>query len=168
LGIEMKSANPKLLRRHALMLTALLIAPVVAFDRAEAACTPASPASGTTVECSGDTGSNNVSAGYGLSGDNNNIYNIQAGATVTGGSIGVEFGTGATFNNSGTITGGDTGVHSGVGDVTVNNTGTGAITGGASVSKAPTSPSPATPVGSRVAFWASALQLMLMSPTPTS
>jgi outer membrane autotransporter protein len=126
----MKSANPKLLRRHALMLTALLIAPVVAFDRAEAACTPASPASGTTVECSGDTGSNNVSAGYGLSGDNNNIYNIQAGATVTGGSIGVEFGTGATFNNSGTITGGDTGVHSGVGDVTVNNTGTGAITGG--------------------------------------
>src|SRR6266568_1218334 len=127
-GARAKSyvAGPKLiLRRHAL-LQALLIASFAMSGRAEAACTPASPVSNTIVTCIGKTTNQNGTNGYGTVNDNNNTYNIQAGATVTGDGFGVVFGTGATVNNDGTITGG-IGINGS--DATINNTSTGVITG---------------------------------------
>ncbi len=127
-GARAKSyvAGPKLiLRRHAL-LQALLIASFAMSGRVEAACTPASPVSNTIVTCIGKTTNQNGTNGYGTVNDNNNTYNIQAGATVTGDGFGVVFGTGATVNNDGTITGG-IGINGS--DATINNTSTGVITG---------------------------------------
>jgi uncharacterized protein with beta-barrel porin domain len=127
----MKPANPKLLTgRHALMLAAA-ISTFAAVDRAEAECLPPSTASSATVNCSGDTTNSGPDAGvgYGTFDDNNNTYNIQAGATVTGDDTGVRFGTGATFNVSGTITGAFVGIEGG--DATINITRTGIITGDA-------------------------------------
>jgi hypothetical protein len=119
-------AGPKLfLRRHALM-QALLIASFAMSGRAEAACTPASPVNNTIVTCTGKTTNQNGTNGYGTVNDNNNTYNIQAGATVTGDGFGVVFGTGATVNNDGTITGG---IGISGSDATINNTSTGVITG---------------------------------------
>ena len=75
-----------LAQRHSLLLQAIALAPLIALaapvDRAEAACTPPSSASDTTVTCSGTTTNSGPDAitGYGTRGDNNNIYNIQAGA----------------------------------------------------------------------------------------
>jgi hypothetical protein len=123
--MKMKPAKPKALRRHALMPT-LLIASVAAFGCAEAACTPASPVNNTTVTCTGTTTNQNGSNGYGTANDNNNTYNIQAGATVTGDGFGVVFGMGGTVNNAGTVTGG-IGINGR--DATINNMGTGVITG---------------------------------------
>jgi uncharacterized protein with beta-barrel porin domain len=128
--MKMKSANPKLLTgRHALML-AVTIAAFAAVDRAEADCTPPLSTSGATVVCSGATSnsSSDAGVGYGTFHDNNNTYNIQAGATVTGDEDGVRYGTGATFNNSGALTGTSFAGISGS-DVTVNNSRTGVITG---------------------------------------
>jgi len=119
-------AGPKLiLRRHALM-QALLIASFAMSGRVEAACTPASPVNNTIVTCTGKTTNQNGTNGYGTVNDNNNTYNIQAGATVTGDDFGVVFGTGATINNDGTITGG---IGISGSDATINNTSTGVITG---------------------------------------
>ena len=119
-------AGPKLiLRRHALM-QALLIASFAMSGRAEAACTPASPVNNTIVICTGKTTNQNGTNGYGTVNDNNNTYNIQAGATVTGDGFGLVFGTGATVNNDGTITGG---IGISGSDATINNMSTGVITG---------------------------------------
>jgi len=119
-------AGPKLiLRQHALM-QGLLIASFAMSGRADAACTPASPVNDTIVTCTGKTTNQNGTNGYGTVNDNNNTYNIQVGATVTGAGFGVVFGTGATINNNGTITGG-IGI-SGT-DAAINNTSTGVITG---------------------------------------
>ena len=85
-GAEMKTANSKLLTgRHALML-AVAMAPFAAADRAAADCTPASSASGATVTCSGFTNNSGEGGftGYGTYNDSNNIYNIEADATVIG------------------------------------------------------------------------------------
>ena len=118
--------GPRLiLRRHALM-QALLIACFAMSGRADAACTPASPVNNTIVTCTGKTTNQNGTNGYGTVNDNNNTYNIQAGATVTGDDFGVVFGTGATVNNHGTITG-SIGISGS--DATINNTSTGVITG---------------------------------------
>jgi hypothetical protein len=123
------------------MMLGLLLASVAAVGRAEA-CTvggsPSTSASNATVDCSGDTkdSSPNGRNGYGTANDDNNTYNIHAGATVTGdgasgGGFGVSFGAGAMFNNSGTITGLNSGINGT--DATVNNlsigTGTGVISG---------------------------------------
>ena len=113
----------------------LLIVLVMANGRVRAACTPPSSASDTTVNCSGTTTNSgpDTVTGYGTLGDNNNTYNIQAGATVEGTAFGVRFGTGATFNNSGTIIGansaGITGNNLDRSVVAVNNAGTGIISG---------------------------------------
>src|SRR3954470_13685022 len=104
---EMTMRNPSArdqIQRRVKMLT-LLAASVVTSDRALAACDPTSPVSNTTVTCTGVTVGQNGITGYGTAGDNNNTYNIQAGARVEGSSFGVRFNTGATFNNSGTIIG---------------------------------------------------------------
>ncbi len=119
-------AGPKLIpRRHALMQV-LLIASFAMSGRAEAACTPASPVNNTIVTCTGKTTNQNGTNGYGTVNDNDNTYNIQAGATVTGDGFGMVFGTGATVNNDGTITGG---IGISGSDATINNTSTGVITG---------------------------------------
>src|SRR6202163_2622850 len=113
-------------------MLAVTIAAFAAVDRAEADCTPPSSTSGATVVCSGATSNSSPdhNDGYGTFNDNNNTYNIQAGATVTGDDDGVRYGTGATFNNSGTITGTNNAGIDGDFDVTVNNSRTGVITGG--------------------------------------
>src|SRR4051812_43182620 len=72
---------------------ALASVSVVAIGRAEA-CTvggvPSTFASGATVDCAGTTTNTGPggATGYGGGGDNNNIYNIQVGATVTGTNFG--------------------------------------------------------------------------------
>jgi Autotransporter beta-domain len=127
-------------QRHSLLLQATALAPlivlVMANGRVQAACTPPSSASDTTVTCSGTTINSGpgASTGYGSENDNNNTYNIQAGATVEGSSFGVRFGSQATFNNFGTIKGA---VAAGIrdshltaaGHFTVTNAGTGIISG---------------------------------------
>ena len=128
-----------LAQRRSMLRQAVALAPLIAvvapLQRAEAACTPPSSASDTTVNCSGTTTNSGPGTvtGYGTLGDNNNTYNIQAGATVEGTAFGVRFGTGATFNNSGTIIGansaGITGNNVDRSVVTVNNAGTGIISG---------------------------------------
>ena len=119
-------AGPKLiLRRHAL-IRGLLIVYFAMSGRAEAACTPASPVNNTIVTCTGKTINQNGTNGYGTVNDNNNTYNIQADATVTGDGFGLVFGTEATVNNDGTITGG---IGISGSDATINNTSTGVITG---------------------------------------
>jgi uncharacterized protein with beta-barrel porin domain len=97
--------------RHFAFRPAAAMVPVIvlvmANGRAQAACTPASSASDTTVTCSGNTTNSGPGAitGYGSENDNNNTYNIQAGATVEGTFFGVRFGSQATFNNLGAIKG---------------------------------------------------------------
>jgi hypothetical protein len=129
-----------LAQRHSLLLQATALAPWIALvapvDRAEAACTPPSSASDTTVTCTGTTTNSGPGAdtGYGAVGDNNNTYNIQAGATVEGGAFGVIFGNRATFNNLGTIKGvGAAGIRdsnlTATGHFNVTNASTGIISG---------------------------------------
>jgi len=102
-----------------------MIALFAAVGRAEADCTPASSASGAQVVCTGDTlnSAPGGQVGYGTANDNNNTYDIRAGATLTGegNSPGLVFGTGGTINNAGTITG-----INGA-DATINNFSTGVI-----------------------------------------
>jgi hypothetical protein len=119
-------AGPRLILRRHVLMQALLIASFAMSGRAEATCTPASPVNNTIVTCSGRTANQNGTNGYGTVNDNNNTYNIEAGATVTGDGFGVVFGTGATVNNDGTIRGG-IGVSGS--DAIINNASTGAITG---------------------------------------
>jgi uncharacterized protein with beta-barrel porin domain len=118
------SARRRLARGHALAL-ALLIAPFAAVGQAEADCTLASTVKNATVTCTGTTTGDPT--GFGTTADDNNTYNIQAGANVTGTRFGMVSGTGATFNNSGTIAGGLDGIVGG--DATINNFSTGRIAG---------------------------------------
>jgi len=70
---------------------------------------------------SGDTknSSPDPTIGYGTFHDNNNTYNINAGATVKGDNFGLVLGSGGTINNSGAVTG-DVGID-GTDFFTVNN-----------------------------------------------
>jgi outer membrane autotransporter protein len=134
LEIKMKLANPNVLTGRRALMLAVTISTFAAVDRAEADCNPpssAAPITNKTITCSGATSnsSRDANAGYGTFNDDNNTYNIQAGATVMGDQDGVRYGTGATFNNSGAITGITFAGISGS-DVTVNNSRTGVITGG--------------------------------------
>ncbi|MES2193086.1 MAG: autotransporter domain-containing protein [Pseudomonadota bacterium] len=118
-------------RGHALAL-ALLIASFAMTGPARAACTPPSTASNATVDCSGvvtNSGPDNIT-GYGTNSDDNNIYNIQAGATVTGTSFGLRTGSGATINNFGVVSGPNAaGIDSNNGTVTLTNASAGIISG---------------------------------------
>jgi hypothetical protein len=119
-----------LIRRHAVALVPL-VALVMASEQAKAECTPAAPIDNTTVTCSGTTNNPN-GAGYGTLDDKGNTYNILSGASVTGTSVGIQYGNNglrppdSVLNNFGTITGGDGGLFSGF-NATINNAGT--ITG---------------------------------------
>jgi len=106
-----------------------MAAPFAATGRAEAACTPISPVSSATVTCSGATSNQqNAGTGYGTNTDDNNTYNIQAGATVDGTKFGFITRNGAVFSNAGTINGtGSAGITGG--DMTVTNLGGATISG---------------------------------------
>ncbi len=68
------------LHRHALGL-ALLAAPFVLADRAEAACAPAT-GNNVTVTCS-DTTTSSAGIGYGTGFETGNTINVLSGASVT-------------------------------------------------------------------------------------
>ncbi|WP_298874606.1 autotransporter domain-containing protein [uncultured Bradyrhizobium sp.] len=109
--------------------SALLLAPLLAVDRAEAACTPVAPVNNATIVCSGnvDTQQGGVT-GYGTPNDNNNTYQVQAGATVHGPSFGIETGSCGILTNLGTIDGPNAaGLRAG--DVTVTNASGATISG---------------------------------------
>jgi outer membrane autotransporter protein len=125
----MKSANPLLTGRHALMLAAA-ISTFAAIDRAEAACDPVSPIVGTnvTVTCTGTTDGQNGAIGYGTATDTGNTINVLSGASVTGTGLGILLQDG-TINNDGLIeaTGGFAGAILATTTVTVNNKSSGTI-----------------------------------------
>jgi len=101
--------------------SAILLAPLLVIDRAEAACTPVAPVNNASIVCSGnvDTQQGGVT-GYGTSNDNNNSYQINAGAAVHGSFFGIVTGFGGVLSNLGTIDGPNAaGLRAG--DVTVSN-----------------------------------------------
>lgn len=77
---------------------------------ARAICTPGA-ANGVTAICTGTTTNQGPGAtnGYGNAGQDNVTLTVEAGATVSGTSMGVNLGTNTTVFNSGTISGGDYG-----------------------------------------------------------
>jgi fibronectin-binding autotransporter adhesin len=106
----------------ALVLSA---APLVAVERAEAACSPDPLVNNATATCTDATANQSGNNGYGTGAETGVTINVDptAGttgtATVTGTSIGIAIGDG-TINNAGTISGGSDGLFlSG----TVNNSG---------------------------------------------
>jgi len=131
---------------------AVVAATALAGSGAWAACTPAAgpgpgtPASGTTVTCSGTTTNQNAPAGYGTGGQNGLTINVVTGASVIGTNDGFSLdGTTAanTINNSGTISddGSNPTLFNGVstlfgGSITVTNNATGSITGTSSAANA--------------------------------
>lgn len=120
------TVNRSLLRVPA---SAVLLAPLLVANRAEAACTPVAPVSNATIVCSGnvDTQQGGVT-GYGTSNDTNNTYQVVAGATVHGSSFGIVTGSGGVLSNLGTIDGTNAaGLRAG--DVTVSNAGGATISG---------------------------------------
>jgi uncharacterized protein with beta-barrel porin domain len=111
---------------HRALMPGLLLASCAMLGQAQAACTPDSPVSSTTVTCTGAT-----TGGYGNFQDTGNTYNIVSGASVTGLDNGLRFNSG-TVNNSGTISStaniGGRAIDAGTADVT-NGAG-GVISGG--------------------------------------
>ncbi|MEH2502706.1 hypothetical protein V1290_001517 [Bradyrhizobium sp. AZCC 1578] len=97
-----------LMLRHAIAL-APLVAPIAAFDRAQAACDPTSPVNNSTITCAGTTTNANGTDGYGTDTDTGNTINVASGASVTGTRHGLTFSRG-TVNNSGSIAGGSSGI----------------------------------------------------------
>ena len=88
---------------------ALLVAPMVTIERAEAQCTPATstatPANNTTVTCSGTTQNQNTDGvsnfGYGTGNETGITIDVQSGASVTG--TGIPPNTSGIFVHDGTI-----------------------------------------------------------------
>ncbi|HKO71994.1 MAG TPA: autotransporter domain-containing protein [Bradyrhizobium sp.] len=119
----------RLLRGHLFALT-LTVAPLAMMAHAQAGCTVGGAAStfasNSTVDCTGTTtntapGNND---GYGTAGDDNNIYNINTGASVVGTISGIVSGENGTYHVLGTVTGGGgAGIETG-GFATVTNSGT--------------------------------------------
>ena len=109
------------LQRHALGV-ALLAAPFVLADRAEAACAPAT-GNNVTVTCSGTT-NGGAGIGYGSGFETGNTINVLSGARVTGGDSGISINSGIV-NNAGTISAtGLGGFGIAANTAIVNNTGT--------------------------------------------
>ncbi|MHC4043202.1 autotransporter family protein [Bradyrhizobium sp. 23AC] len=104
-------------------------APLLAVDRAEAACTPAAPVSNATIVCSGDVNAQQApNNGYGTNLDDNNIYRIEVGAKVHGSAFGIQSGDGNVVINAGIIDGALASGLSGLG-LTVSNLDGATITG---------------------------------------
>lgn len=97
-------------RTTAIALLALPIILLMTASSVEAACAPpagpGTPASGTTVTCSGTTTNQNPPAGYGDGSQNGLSINVLGGASVIGTNVGFALDgqtTANTINNSGTI-----------------------------------------------------------------
>ncbi|TWB03859.1 autotransporter outer membrane beta-barrel domain-containing protein [Bradyrhizobium stylosanthis] len=87
-----------------LLAPAALLAPLLVAERVEAACTPAAPVSNTTITCSGNS-QQSTSTGYGAGTEDNNHYQIEAGANVHGNAFGILSGNNNTVVNAGMIDG---------------------------------------------------------------
>lgn len=107
----------------------LLVAPLLAVESAEAACTPTAPVSNAVVTCTGTTTDANGTTGYGTATDSGNTINISAGSSVIGTHIGIEQSMGAV-NNAGSIrtdvTNGQIGIAA-LNGVDLNNASTGRV-----------------------------------------
>ncbi|OAF12354.1 autotransporter outer membrane beta-barrel domain-containing protein, partial [Bradyrhizobium neotropicale] len=99
----LSTVSRRLLRIQA---PALLLAPWIMAEPAEAACTPPSPVNGTVVTCTGATDNANGTIGYGSATDIGNTINVVSGARVSGSSSGITLMQGKV-NSSGQIIGGD-------------------------------------------------------------
>ena len=119
-SIFMTTSGPhSFLHRHALGL-ALLAAPFMLADRAEAACAPAT-GNNVTVTCSDTTTSSGIGYGTGL--ETGNTINVLSGASVKA-AFGIDIKT-ATLNNAGVVSGSTVGIDAQT--IAVSNSGT--ITG---------------------------------------
>jgi outer membrane autotransporter protein len=107
-GMKMKSTNPKLLTgRHALLL-AVTIGSSAMSGSAEAMndCTPAVPADGVIVTCTGTVTNQNDPNGFGNGTENVTVVNH---AILTGTTNGISLKSGGV-DNFGTVTGGQRGI----------------------------------------------------------
>jgi outer membrane autotransporter protein len=135
--VKSKTADPIRFSRRLTPALALLIAPLIAAERAEAACTPAAPVSDSIVTCTGTTNNQNGTDGYGDPLDLRNTINVDPGASVTGTDIGIRLtgnGNGVnadTINNSGTISGTGLGGIVGFSGIVNNNVGASILAPGA-------------------------------------
>jgi hypothetical protein len=81
-GLEMKRILLATVKRSLLRVPAcaLVLGPLLAIDRAEAAWTPVAPVSNATIVCSGNVDTQQVGVtGYGTFNDNNNTYQVKVG-----------------------------------------------------------------------------------------
>jgi hypothetical protein len=117
-----------------LLAGATAIALLMPTSQTLAACSPTAgpgtPASGTTVTCSGATNNQNGVEGYGTGAQSGLTVNVQTSASVTGADDGILLNNTNTVNNSGAITGnGFAGIEA-TNSITVNNAAAATITGG--------------------------------------
>ncbi|MBR0686819.1 autotransporter domain-containing protein [Bradyrhizobium manausense] len=107
--------------------SALLLAPWIMAESAEAACTPPSPVNNAVVTCSGTITNANGTIGYGSATDTGNTINVVAGTFLNGTTSGITLNQGS-INNAGAVLGGSaasngaTGIAAG-GDFELKNTG---------------------------------------------
>jgi hypothetical protein len=107
--------------------SALLLAPWIMTESAEAACTPPSPVNGAVVTCTGTINNANGTIGYGSATDTGNTINLVSGSIVNGTTSGITLNQG-TVHNAGAILGGTaasngaTGIAAG-GNLDLKNTG---------------------------------------------
>ena len=106
---------------------ALMLAPWIMTESAQAACTPASPVNGAVVTCTGTTNNVNGTIGYGSATDTGNTINLVSGSNLNGATSGITLNQG-TINNAGAVLGGSavtngaTGIAA-LGDLDLKNTG---------------------------------------------
>ncbi len=119
-GFAQRHGPGRRLARSRAFAMALGLAPFAAIGQAEAACTPAVPADGDVVTCSGTTTNQNDPIGYDFTA-NDGTVNVLSGASVTGTNFAIDVEHRGTVNNAGSLTG-STGVFNDIA-MTLNNSG---------------------------------------------